>query len=81
MGGEAFATEPESSLVALLSPSMAGIHPWHLQQEFIQIQSPALMEQISQGINPLLPSPLPAQLQLHRQKGREEAGGEMMGIV
>lgn len=63
--------------MALLSPSTAGIHPWHLQ-EFILIQTPALMEQITHAINPLFPFPPPAQLQLHHQKGREEAGGKWL---
>lgn len=56
--------------MALLSPSTAGIHPWHLQQGFILIQAPARMEQISQGANALLT--FPAQLQLHHQEGRGE---------
>lgn len=39
------------------------------------------MEQISRGVNPLFPFLPPAQLQLHRQKGREEAGRKKCLII
>lgn len=69
--------------MALLSPSMAGIHPWHLQ-EFILIQTPS-----TDGANhpryksPFpFPSPCPAAAapSERERRSRVEMVGELCGI-
>lgn len=71
MGGEGIATEPESPLMALLPPSTAGIHPWHLQQGFILIQTCSIdgANQPRYKSPPHFPSPCPAAERERRGRG------------